>query len=207
VRFYTCRYPRNPYTPAVLRLAAATDPAWTACALASLDDLLVDHAHCEKKAAGTAINLLFRYPQQGFLLDPLSRLAREELVHFEQVLAVLAQRGVPFAVQKPAPYAGRLRRETRSAEPARLLDILLCGALIEARSCERFGLLAERVPDPALRGFYRGLLAAEARHHGVYLELAERLASRPEVAARLDTLAQREAEILAGGPPLPRMHG
>jgi len=191
----------------VLRLAAATDPAWTACALASLDDLLVDHAHCEKKAAGTAVNLLFRYPQQGFLLDPLSRLAREELVHFEQVLSLLARRGVPFAAQKPAPYAGRLRRETRSAEPARLLDILLCGALIEARSCERFGLLAEQIPDPDLRDFYRGLLAAEARHHGVYVELAERLAPRSEVAVRLDALAQREAAILAGGAPLPRMHG
>lgn len=191
----------------MLRLAAATDPAWTACALASLDDLLVDHAHCEKKAAGTAVNLLFRYPQQGFLLDPLSRLAREELVHFEQVLSLLARRGVPFAAQKPAPYAGRLRRETRSAEPARLLDILLCGALIEARSCERFGLLAEQIPDPDLRDFYRGLLAAEARHHGVYVELAERLAPRSEVAVRLDALAQREAAILAGGAPLPRMHG
>jgi len=191
----------------MLRLAAETDPAWTACALAFLDDLLVDHAHCEKKAAGTAINLLFRYPQQRFLLEPLSRLAREELVHFEQVLALLDRRGVRFAMQKPAPYAGRLRRETRAAEPARLLDTLLCCALIEARSCERFGLLAEQAPDPGLRDFYRGLLAAEARHHGLYVELALQLAPRTEVEARLEVLAQREAQILSDGPPLPRMHG
>ena len=89
-------------------------PAWTARALAGLDELLVDHAHCEKKAAGTALNLIFRYPRHAHLLEPLSRLAREELVHFEQVLALLRARGVAFAAQKPAPYAGRLRAATRA---------------------------------------------------------------------------------------------
>jgi len=190
----------------MLSLAAPTPPGWTRRVLAELPELLVDHAHCEKKAAGMAVNLVFRYPQHAFLLAPLSRLAREELVHFEQVLALLDARGDSFRILRPSPYAGRLRRATRSHEPARLLDTLLCCALIEARSCERFGLLATEAPDAELRAFYAGLLASEARHHGVYLDLASRLASRAEVSARLGDLAALEARVLAETPPLARMH-
>ena len=190
----------------MLSLAAPTTGAWLERALADPDALLVDHAHCEKKAAGMAVNLLFRYPRHGFLHDPLSRLAREELVHFEQVLALLAARGHALEPQRPAPYAGRLRAASRAHEPARLLDTLLCGALIEARSCERFGLLAEHAPDAELRRFYAGLLAAEARHHGVYLRLADALAPATEVRERLRELARHEAEILAERPALARMH-
>jgi tRNA-(ms[2]io[6]A)-hydroxylase len=174
--------------------------------LADLPELLVDHAHCEKKAAGMAVNLVFRYAQYDALLEPLSRLAREELVHFEQVLALLRARGERFRILRPSPYAGRLRRATRTHEPARLLDTLLCGALIEARSCERFALLAEAAPDPKLRDLYACLLASEARHHGVYLKLAEGIAPAPEVGARLEELAGHEARVLAEVPPLPRMH-
>jgi tRNA-(ms[2]io[6]A)-hydroxylase len=187
-------------------LASTTDTAWTRCAIAGLDELLVDHAHCEKKAAGTALNLIFRYPRHAQLQDPLSRLAREELVHFEQVLALLRARGVAFAAQKPAPYAGRLRAQTRGADPARLVDTLLCSALIEARSCERFALLAAAAPDAALRSFYVSLHAAEARHERVYLALAEAFAPRAELLARHRELARCEAEILAETPLAPRMH-
>ncbi len=189
----------------MLSLASKTADDWARRVLADPTELLVDHAHCEKKAAGMAVNLVFRYPQHDFLLEPLSRLAREELVHFEQVLALLRSRGESFRILRPSPYAGRLRRATRSHEPARLLDTLLCGALIEARSCERFGLLAEAAEDPELRDLYRGLLASEARHHGTYLELAGALA--PESAReRLAELALHEARVLAEVPPLPRMH-
>jgi tRNA 2-(methylsulfanyl)-N6-isopentenyladenosine37 hydroxylase len=187
-------------------LAAPTAPAWTERALAGLDELLVDHAHCEKKAAGTAINLIFRYSRHAVLLDPLSRLAREELVHFEQVLALLRARGVSFAAQKPAPYAGRLRAATRSQDPARLVDLLLCSALIEARSCERFALLADAVADPTLRDFYAGLHAAEARHQRVYVELAGSFAAPGELRTRLGELAAHEAAILAQTPLCARMH-
>lgn len=190
----------------MLSLAAATTEAWLERALSDVDALLVDHAHCEKKAAGMAVNLLFRYPHHGFLHEPLSRLAREELAHFEQVLALLAARGRALEPQRPAPYAGRLRAASRAHEPARLLDTLLCGALIEARSCERFGLLAEHAPDAGLRRFYAGLLAAEARHHGVYLRLADALAPAAEVRERLRELARHEAGILADAPSLARMH-
>jgi tRNA-(ms[2]io[6]A)-hydroxylase len=190
----------------VLGLARATESGWARRVLADLDELLVDHAHCEKKAAGMAVNLLFRYPQHGFLLEPLSRLAREELAHFEQVLAHLDARGVSFRVLRPSPYAGRLRRAARSREPDRLVDTLLCCALIEARSCERFQLLAESVGEPVLRGFYAGLLAAEARHHRVYLELAEELAEAGALRRRHAELAEYEARVLAEAPCLPRMH-
>jgi tRNA-(ms[2]io[6]A)-hydroxylase len=168
--------------------------------------LLVDHAHCEKKAAGTALNLIFRYPQHGFLHAPLSRLAREELSHFEQVLHLLESRGLRFEAQRPSPYAGRLRKSIRTHEPARLLDTLLCCSLIEARSCERFRLLSEATADPELRSFYAGLLACEARHHGTYVELCGMLVPEDEGRARLAELAHEEARVLASVPPLPRMH-
>lgn len=191
----------------MLRLASTTDPKWAPRVLGEIDELLVDHAHCEKKAAGMAINLLFRYPRQTFLMRPLSRLAREELSHFEEVLGVIAERSLRFCAQKPAPYAGRLREGTRSHEPARLLDTLLCGALIEARSCERFERLSEAVEDEGLRHFYNGLLAAEARHHAVYLDLARELVGEDELEERLASLAAHEAQVLASSPELPRIHG
>ena len=190
----------------MLGLASQTTTGWLERALAALDELLVDHAHCEKKAAGTAVQLLFRYPDRGFLHAPLARLAREELVHFEQVLDVLERRGSRFRRLRAAPYAGRLRAEARSREPDRLLDTLLVCALIEARSCERFALLAEAAPDPALRELYAGLLASEARHRGVYVALAEELAPADRVRERYAELARREAEILDSAPPAPRMH-
>ena len=181
----------------MLELAAATDPAWAPRALGRLGELLVDHAHCEKKAAGTAVQLLFRYPQHAGLLAPLSKLAREELVHFEQLLALLAERGLAFGRHRPSPYAGKLRERERTREPERLLDTFLCCALIEARSCERFGLLADAAPEPALASFWARLLDAEARHHGVYLTLARNLAPEAAVTARLRELARHEAAVLA----------
>lgn len=190
----------------MLSLASSTPPEWAQRALASQDELLIDHAHCEKKAAGTALGLVFRYPQHAGLAAPLSRLAREELVHFEQVLERLAARGVCFRPLRPSPYAGRLRAASRSSEPGRLCDALLCSALIEARSCERFGLLADAAQDPSLRDFYAGLLAAEARHHGVYLALAAQLEPEARVRARLAELALHESRVLAETPPQARLH-
>ena len=191
----------------MLELAAATDPAWAARALSRLDELLVDHAHCEKKAAGTAVQLLFRYPQHAGLLTPLSQLAREELMHFEQVLALLAERGLAFGRHRPGPYAGKLRERERTSEPERLLDTLLCCALIEARSCERFGLLADAAPEPALGQFWTRLLEAEARHHGIYVTLARSHAPEAVVAARLRELATHEAAVLAEARFTGHLHG
>lgn len=193
----------------MLRLAAPTDPAWTGRALAHLDEILLDHAHLEKKAAGAAVTLLFRYPERRALQAPLARLAREELAHVEEVLGHLDRRGIPFRPQRPGAYAGRLHAAVRPDEPARLLDTLLVAALIEARSCERMGLLAEALPgvDDALARLYRGLLAAEARHHGEYVGLALAHFPEAEVRERLASLAAHEAEALAAAAPAPRLHG
>ena len=190
----------------MLKLATQTPPSWANGVLSSLDEVLVDHAHCERKAAGSALKLLFRYPHHRFLQEPLSRLAREELVHFEQVLAWLDRRGVPFTRIKPSPYGGRLHAQVRNDDPERLIDWLLISALIEARSCERFQLLADAIPDPELAAFYRGLLASEARHHGIYVELACQLAAREGVSERLAELALCEAEILEDEAPFARLH-
>lgn len=188
-------------------LAAPTDPAWLACALEHPGDILVDHAHCEKKAASSALALLFRYPERTDLAGPLARVAREELAHYTTVLRHLRARRVPFGHQVPSPYAADLLAVTHRAEPARLLDTLLCMALIEARSCERMALLAGALPDRGLAALYRGLLATEARHRRVYTALACRVAPREQVAARLAELARHEAAVLRRYPPAPRMHG
>ena len=191
---------------ALLNLASKTDPGWVETALSDLDELLLDHAHCERKAAGMALRLMFRYPDRPFLHDPLSRLAREELAHYEEVLRALAERGGSMRRQRPSPYAGRLYHCVRSAEPERLVDTLLVCALIEARSCERFKLLADAIDDPRLRALYNGLLASEARHHGSYLELAVQVSDESTARARLLELAEREAEIIADPSPMVRMH-
>ncbi len=191
----------------MLHLRSRTAPAWGTWAAKHIDTILVDHAHCEKKAASTALGLLFRYPDRAPLLRPLSELAREELEHFELVLEHLAARGVAFDRLRPSPYAGKLMAVVRPDEPRRLLDTLLCCAVIEARSCERMQLLADALgAEPALADLYRGLLASEARHHALYVDLARQLFPGDDVCARLNAVCEHEAEVLASAPPVPRMH-
>jgi tRNA 2-(methylsulfanyl)-N6-isopentenyladenosine37 hydroxylase len=187
-------------------LAAATNPDWAARAVGSLDEVLLDHAHCEKKAASSAVSLLFRYPERHRLATALARLAREELRHFEQVLGLLSARGLRLRHLEPSPYAAGLMRAIRAHEPERLLDTLLCLALIEARSCERLSLLADALPDAELAGLYRGLLASEARHHATYVALARDVAPSADVRARLHELALHEAAVLAAVPAMARIH-
>lgn len=199
----------------MLHLASTSAPAWAERMLADLDELLLDHAHCEKKAASTALSLIFRYPERAALITPLSELAREELEHFELVVALLRARGREFERLTPSPYAARLMTAVRTHEPARLLDTLLCCALIEARSCERMQLLARtfdaRRDEPgiaALADLYDGLLASEARHFATYVELARRceLADEATLMNRLHELALHEAAVLREAGGSARMH-
>jgi tRNA-(ms[2]io[6]A)-hydroxylase len=190
----------------MLRLASETPRGWVERMLPHLDLVLLDHAHCEKKAASTAINLVFRYQWDAGLMRPLSELAREELAHFERMLGVLESRGIAWAPLAPSPYAGRLHQGIRSAEPERLLDTLLGCAFIEARSCDRMQRLAEELPDAELAALYADLLASEARHHATYVDLALERFGRDAVFARLDELARHEASILAGTAEIPRLH-
>ena len=190
----------------MLNLAVPTGPGWLDRVLPHLDELLVDHAHCEKKAAATALGLIFRHPERPELVVPLSRLAREELAHFEEVVEAIERRGGRFRRLAPSPYAPRLLSTRRDPEPERLLDTLLAAALIEARSCERMTILAEHLPDADLRRLYRGLLASEARHHASYLDLARPLVPEADFRRRLAELSAHEARVLADAPPEPRMH-
>ena len=187
-------------------LAEETRPDWLAEALANLDDVLLDHAHCEKKAAGGAMRLLFSYPQVRALQEPLAALAREELLHFQQVLKLMEARGIPFERQRPSRYAGRLHGLVRAAEPERLVDLLLVCALIEARSCERLQLLSGAPVEAELASFYKALVIAEERHHQLYIDLARGVGEPEAVDARLEELARREAEILLEPSPDVRLH-
>jgi len=186
-------------------LLAATPARWFDVACERWRELLVDHANCEKKAASTALSLIFTYPEDFQLTDRLSRLAREELRHFEQVQKLMRELAVPYIRMSPSRYAEGLRRSLRVNEPARLLDLLLCGALIEARSCERFIGLAPRLSQP-MGSFYGGLAHSEARHQGLYLRLAEQRAGDVDWRARLREIGEVEAQLATSPDPQFRFH-
>jgi tRNA-(ms[2]io[6]A)-hydroxylase len=192
--------------PTVKFLQTPTADSWVQQAVENLDVILLDHAQCERKAAGVALSLLSRYPSDTNLVKALTAIAQEELEHFQQVNQWLEQRGIPFGPLPPPPYGARLRAEVRQPEPYRRLDLLLVSALIEARSHERLGLLARHCPEPHLAEFYQQLMASEARHYGTYWVLATQDFSPPQVADRLQELAAVESAILAHPYPQPRIH-
>ncbi len=179
-------------------LRAATPRAWCEHAAREWRTLLVDHANCEKKAASTALALMFAYPEDRPLSLAMARLAREELRHFEQVQKLMQRLDVPMQRLAPGRYAGTLRARLAAADPQRKLDLLLSGALIEARSCERFEALAPLLHEP-LAEFYAALAESERRHAGLYLELAEAAATgeaRRRLPVRLAELAAVEARLI-----------
>lgn len=190
----------------MLHLQVPTDARWLAQVDAHLDEVLIDHAHCEKKAAGTALNLIFHYVEHRELCREMTAIVAEELEHFHLVLDLLDRRGVRFRRLKPSQYGRKLNDLVRKQEPQRAVDRLLVAGLIEARSCERFQALAEHVADAELASFYRGLFESEARHHATYTRLAKHFAAEEVVNARLAELYAAEAAIIAAGEPLPRMH-
>lgn len=195
-------------------LRAPTPQAWLDTAIQRWRDLLIDHANCEKKAASTALALMFSYPEDQALSLALARLAREELRHFEQVQKMMDTLAVRFERQEPGRYASGLRSRLRTADPGRKLDLLLAAALIEARSAERFRLLSPRLPKP-LAQLYGQLEKAEARHFEVYLQLARDVAPH-QWSERLGQLAEWESELATqadstfrfhSGPPPPELRG
>jgi tRNA-(ms[2]io[6]A)-hydroxylase len=202
----------------MLCLTVPSDPTWARAALADLDGVIVDHAHCEMKAASNALSLAARHPDDLRIVHSLSDLAREEIAHFQEVLRWLDRRGVALGPPPKDLYAAALRRartELPSTPLSSLVDRLLVAALIEARSCERFKLLVdvlEAEEHEELRAFYASLLGAEARHYRVFVDLAV-LAARgdePAVALRLEGLARLEGVIvsrLVAAPDRATMHG
>ncbi|GED22752.1 tRNA-(ms[2]io[6]A)-hydroxylase [Halomonas halmophila] len=175
-------------------LACPTPAAWVDWALENPETLLIDHAQCEKKAASTAMSLLYRYVDDSELLTKMARLAREELLHFEQVVKLMEGRGIVYRPIGAARYAEGMRRHVRSQEPQRLVDVLIVGAIIEARSCERFARLIPHLDDE-LAKFYRGLVKSEGRHYEDYLMLARRLGEE-SIDDRVAFFIAQEGELI-----------
>ena len=175
-------------------LGCSTPQAWIDEAIKDIPLLLQDHANCEKKAASTAMNLLFRYNDKQDLQEWLAQLAREELLHYEQVMEIMTKRGLRYTPITNARYAGSLRKHVRTYEPQHLIDILIIGAFVEARSCERFAAIAPFL-DEELKRFYTFLLKSEARHFEYYLSLAERYSPEP-ITERIAFFRDKEAELI-----------
>ncbi|MEQ8762981.1 MAG: tRNA isopentenyl-2-thiomethyl-A-37 hydroxylase MiaE [Planctomycetota bacterium] len=194
--------------PDILRVRTA--PAWLECVERDLDALLIDHAYCEQKAASMALALIGKYPGRSELAHRMVALAHEELHHFDRVFQILERRGVALTGKRKDPYVQALRQHVRRGfgVERQLCDELLVCSLVEARSCERFGVLADGLSDRELASFFRELNWAEARHHELFVELAagEHPGGRTAVLERLSELSEREAEILTHQPIEPRMH-
>lgn len=190
----------------MLNLQSTTPDSWLQQVEANLEELLIDHAHCERKAAACALNLLGYYVEDVELGVAMTEIVREELEHYHLVTDLLARRGMKFRRLNPSTYGSKLHGLIRKDEPERAVDRLLVAALIEARSCERFGLLRDRLADRELAEFYGSLFESEARHHSTYVQLARKYADETTLRQRLLELATAEAKILIDGDDFPRMH-
>ena len=185
-------------------LACETPAAWLEAALRNQDTLLIDHANCEKKAAATAMSLLYRYSEHTELLRKMSQLAREELLHFEQVVNLMAARDIAYVHLGPSRYAGSLREHLRKDGKHVLVDTLIVGAFVEARSCERFARLVPLL-DPVLAKFYRSLLRSESRHYEDYLALAA-LYSEEDITSHVQRFREIERALIESPDPQFRFH-
>ncbi len=185
---------------------AATPDSWLPAVMADFDAFLADHASCEKKASGMAINVASHYPDQPRLLEAMADLAVEEMSHYREVIRLLISRGAQPRADTKDPYVNALQKQIRNGSEAYLLDRLLVAAVVEARGHERFGLVAEAVTDPILKKFYRAITASEHRHWQLFVELAAHYFPIAEVQARLTELCETEAGIIVGLPPRAALH-
>lgn len=190
----------------MLSLKSSSQARWLQQVDSNLEEVLIDHAHCEHKAAATALSILGSYIENKPLCEEMTLIVNEELEHFHMVLAMLEKRNMRFRKLRPGNYGKALRVLVRPNEPHRAVDRLLISGLIEARSCERFSLLAKHVKDAELAEFYASLFESEARHHTTYVRLAKEFMPEAIVKQRLSELSAAEADIIDKGHPLPRMH-
>ncbi|HWV14247.1 MAG TPA: tRNA isopentenyl-2-thiomethyl-A-37 hydroxylase MiaE [Cellvibrio sp.] len=195
----------NPLVQIQQFLHCETPDAWVETAKQHQALLLLDHANCEKKAASTAINLMYRYVGDFEMMHKMSRLAREELRHYEQVMQIMEQRGIAYEQISPCRYASELRKPVRTHEPGRFVDTLIVGAIIEARSCERFAKLAPHLDDE-LQKFYLSLLKSEARHYQDYLHLARKVAEGEDINPRIDLFLALEKTLIESADTEFRFH-
>jgi tRNA-(ms[2]io[6]A)-hydroxylase len=190
----------------VLELAIPTPEGWLDVVLADFDAFLLDHAACERKASATGMSFVVRYPDRRELLEPMIAFAREELEHFHQVYRLIEARGLTLGPDEKDPYVAPLMRWVRVGRDERLLDRLVLGGVVEARGCERFGLVARGLPPGELADFYMGLTRSEARHVGLFHRLARQLFPREEVDARVAELLDVEAELVTRLQLRPALH-
>lgn len=186
-------------------LRVPTPEAWVRHALGDLPTLLIDHANCEYKAAATGMSLISRYRDNVQLQRLMARLVREEMLHYEQVLVFMQRFGVSYTALTASRYARTLRESVRSDEPARLMDVLIVGAIVEARSCERFAALYPHLPD-SLGKYYRSLLRSEGRHYQDYLTLARRCGDVTDVSERLEVFLALDAQLIQSSDTEFRFH-
>jgi tRNA-(ms[2]io[6]A)-hydroxylase len=189
-----------------VRLKVPTSPLWTEAVLRDFDAFLRDHANCERKASGSAMNMVSHYPDRRELVTEMIDLAREELEHFHGVYQHMASRGLELGPDLKDPYVRRLSQEYRKGSDAYFLDRLLVAGILEARGFERFGLVAEALPPGSLKDFYLDITRSEARHQGLFVRLALLYFERPAVETRLDELLDAEARIVADLPPRAALH-
>jgi len=190
----------------VLPLVVPTPAAWLEVVLGDFDAFLLDHAACERKASATGMAFVVRYPDRRELLAPMIAFAREELEHFEQVYAIIEARNLTLGPDRKDPYVEALSRWVRTGRDERLLDRLVLGGVVEARGCERFGLVAAGLPAGELKDFYTELTRSEARHVGLFHRLARQLFSAMEVDARVRDLLAHEGEVVARLELRPALH-
>lgn len=182
----------------MISLKVPTTSAWTQAALENFDRFLVDHAACERKASATGMSFVVRYPDRTELLEPMVAFAREELEHFHQVLQIIQARGLALAPDEKDPYVEQLQRWVRGGRDERLLDRLVLGGVVEARGCERFGMIRDALPEGELKTFYTELTRCEARHAGLFLRLGRHYFSEREIDARVGSLLTLEGAIVQG---------
>lgn len=190
----------------MLRLRTATDPSWIDVVLGDLDAFLVDHAACERKASATALKLVSHYSDRTLLVRELIPFAQEELDHYAQVMAIILDRGLSTRADEKDPYVGALMQLIKRGPEQYFLDRLLVLGVVEARGCERFGLLAEGLEPGPLKDFYAEITRSEARHHGLFVRLAREYFPADRVQGRLDELLEAEAEIVDRLPLRPAVH-
>ncbi len=191
----------------MLCLKNSTKEGWIKTALSNLEAVIMDHAHCEKKAAGTGMSLLSSYPEYTEISLTMSDLIEEEIGHYRSVVQILNSKGITLGKDKGDPYVKELMTHLRTSEPGRILDRLIVSGLIEARSCERLQLLGENIPDEELKNFYKELAASEAGHYVTFIKLAKLYYDEKEVQTRLDELSTIEAKIIEQLPNHPSIHG
>ncbi|QQS36328.1 MAG: tRNA-(ms[2]io[6]A)-hydroxylase [Ignavibacteriales bacterium] len=191
----------------MLCLKNSTNDEWIRTAISNIDAVIMDHAHCEKKAAGTGMSLLSSYPEYTEISLTMSDLIEEEIGHYRSVIQILNSKGITLGKDKGDPYVKELMTHLRTSEPGRMLDRLIVSGLIEARSCERLQLLGENIPDDELKEFYKDLAASEAGHYVTFIKLAKLYFDDKEVQVRLDELSTIEAKIVKRLPNHPSIHG